>query len=76
MGIIVKGADVAAKMKEAMKADIEKYNLKPCLTIVRVGEKPSDLSYEKGVVKTAESVGIEVRKLVLDESIQQEEFEK
>lgn len=76
MGTIVKGAEVAAKMKEAMKANIEKYNLKPCLTIVRVGEKPSDLSYEKGVVKTAESVGIEVRKCVLDEKINQADFEK
>lgn len=76
MGRIVKGADVAAKMKEAMMADIEKYNLKPCLAIVRVGEKPSDLSYEKGVVKQAESVGITVKKVVLDENINQADFEK
>lgn len=76
MATIVKGADVAAKMREAMIADIEKYNLKPCLAIVRVGEKPSDLSYEKGVVKQAEAVGIEVKKVVLKESITQPEFEK
>ena len=76
MAMIVKGADVAAKMKEAMISDIEKFNLKPCLAIVRVGEKPSDLSYEKGVVKNAEAVGIEVKKVILDENISQEDFEK
>ena len=76
MAKVVKGADVAAKMKEQMIADIEKYNLKPCLAIVRVGEKPSDLSYEKGVIKQAESVGITVKRVVLDEKIDQASFEK
>ena len=37
----------------------------PCLGIVRVGEDPSDLSYEKGATKRAELVGVEVKNFVL-----------
>lgn len=74
---IVKGAEVAAKMKEEMIKDIELLGgVKPTLGIVRVGANPSDLSYEKGVVKTAESVGIDVKVFELDANIEQAEFEK
>ena len=37
----------------------------PTLGIVRVGEDPSDLSYEKGATKRAELVGVEVKNFVL-----------
>ena len=39
----------------------------PTLGIIRVGENPSDLSYEKGAVKRAELVGVNVVKFVLPE---------
>ncbi len=37
----------------------------PTLGIIRVGEDPSDLSYERGATKRAELVGVEVKKIVL-----------
>ena len=37
----------------------------PTLGIIRVGANPSDLSYEKGAVKRAELVGVEVKKFEL-----------
>ena len=37
----------------------------PTLGIVRVGEDPSDLSYEKGATKRAELVGVDVKKFLL-----------
>ncbi len=37
----------------------------PTLAIIRVGENPSDLSYEKGAAKRAEAVGVEVKKFLL-----------
>ena len=37
----------------------------PTLGIVRVGEDPSDLSYEKGATKRAELVGVEVKNYIL-----------
>jgi methylenetetrahydrofolate dehydrogenase (NADP+)/methenyltetrahydrofolate cyclohydrolase len=74
---IVKGAEVAAVMKEQMVKDIATLGgVKPTLGIVRVGANPSDLSYEKGVLKTADSVGIEVKVFEFDQNINQTEFEK
>lgn len=41
------------------------------LSLLRVGERPDDLSYERTAEKRAESLGIEVRKTVLDEGVSQ-----
>ena len=45
----------------------------PTLGIIRVGANPSDLSYEKGAVKRAELVGVEVRKFELPEDATKED---
>ena len=37
----------------------------PTLAIVRLGEDPSDLSYERGALKRAATVGVEVRQFIL-----------
>ena len=37
----------------------------PTLAIVRVGERPEDLSYERGALKRCEKVGIQVKQFVL-----------
>ncbi|SHJ06589.1 bifunctional 5,10-methylenetetrahydrofolate dehydrogenase/5,10-methenyltetrahydrofolate cyclohydrolase [Parasporobacterium paucivorans] len=74
---IVKGVEVAEGLKQQMMKDIESLgDVKPTLGIVRIGAKPGDLSYEKGVRKTAESVGLEVKTFELPEDIAQEEFDK
>ncbi len=39
----------------------------PTLAIVRMGENPDDLSYERTATKRAESLGIAVKPIVLDE---------
>ena len=44
----------------------------PTLGILRIGENPSDLSYEKGATKRAELIGIEVKKFVLPEDAAKE----
>ncbi|MCF0143432.1 MAG: bifunctional 5,10-methylenetetrahydrofolate dehydrogenase/5,10-methenyltetrahydrofolate cyclohydrolase [Parasporobacterium sp.] len=75
MAQIVKGADVAAQLKEQMKAKIEELQLSPCLAIVRVGAREDDLSYERGVKKTCDAVGIEARVYELPEDITQENLE-
>lgn len=76
MAEIIKGVDVANAMRSVIIDEIKKHNLKPTLAVVRVGENPSDLSYEKGLLKQADAVGINVKKVVLDINISQEEFEK
>ena len=48
----------------------------PTLCIVRVGERPDDLAYERGAVKRCESVGIRVEKVVLPADITQADFDE
>ena len=45
----------------------------PTLGIIRLGENPSDLSYEKGATKRAEEVGVAVKNFVLAEDATKEE---
>ena len=47
----------------------------PTLAIIRVGENPSDVSYEKGAAKRAELVGVEVKKFLLPEDAAKEAVE-
>ena len=64
-----------AKLIERANALKEK-GVVPTLGIVRVGENPSDLSYEKGATKRAELIGINVQKLVLPEDASKEDLLK
>ena len=54
-------------------AALREKGIVPTLGIVRVGENPSDLSYEKGATKRAELVGVEVKNYVLPEDATKEQ---
>ena len=60
-----------AKIKEACEALKEK-GIMPTLAIVRCGERPDDLSYEKGATKRAETLGVAVKKYLLPEDVTKE----
>lgn len=67
MAEILKGNAVTAAINERTAAAVEELKAKgiiPTLCIVRVGERPDDLSYENGAVKRAAAVGVEVVKRV------------
>ena len=53
-------------------AALKEKGVTPTLGILRIGENPSDLSYEKGATKRAELIGIEVKKFVLPEDATKE----
>ena len=53
-------------------AALKEKGVNPTLGILRIGENPSDLSYEKGATKRAELIGIEVKKFVLPEDAAKE----
>ena len=59
-----------AARAEALKAK----GITPTLAIVRCGENPSDLSYEKGAVKRAETIGIATEKILLPEDVSKEDL--
>jgi len=61
-----------------MIADVEGLKAKgvtPTLAIFRVGERPDDLSYERGAMKRAEKTGVAVRNVVLPEDVSQDDFD-
>ena len=53
-----------AKLTERAAA-LKQRGVTPTLGILRIGEDPSDLSYERGATKRAELIGINVQKFVL-----------
>jgi methylenetetrahydrofolate dehydrogenase (NADP+)/methenyltetrahydrofolate cyclohydrolase len=77
--MLLSGKDVAAAMQEQMKKDVEALKakgIKPALGIIRMGEKPNDISYEKGATKNCEAVGVEVKNYILPEDAPQSELLK
>lgn len=77
MAELLKGKPVADRItaETSLKAAaLKERGIVPTLAIVRLGEEPGDISYEKGAVKRAAEAGVEVRSLVFDRSISQEEL--
>ena len=75
MAILLKGADVVAKLSERMAQDMEALGSKgitPTLAILRVGDRPDDVSYEKGAMKRCEAAGVVVRSVVLPQDVKQD----
>lgn len=75
MAQILDGKKVAQSLTEKTRVQAEALKQKgilPTLVIVRVGENPSDLAYERGALKRAEKAGVQVRVQVYEESIEQE----
>lgn len=76
--VIMKGAEVAAAMKEKLAAEVEAMKaqgIEPTMDIVRVGAKPEDLAYERGARKRLEGIGIKLVVTELPEDITQADFE-
>ena len=77
MATILKGAPVVAAMNEANAARcaaLKARGVTPTLAVVRVGARPDDLSYEKGVLTRCGKVGVEVKQFLLPENAAQEQL--
>ena len=57
-------------------AALKEKGVTPTLGIIRLGENPSDLSYEKGATKRAEEVGVAVKNYILPEDASKEDVLK
>lgn len=71
------GKEVTAVLNEKIKKNAEelkKNGILPKLAFVRVGERPDDLSYERGAAKRCETLGVSYEKYVLDADCTQEEL--
>ena len=79
MAELLKGADVVRALNDKMTAEIEvlKGNgVTPALAILRVGERPDDISYEKSATKRCETVGVAVRHIALPNDVTQDDVMK
>ena len=74
---LIKGAPVSAKIKEEVGAMLEKINgPAPKLAIIRVGENPDDMSYERGAVKKMDAFGLRSQCYTFPADITDEAFKK
>lgn len=68
MATLLKGAPVAAALSGVLTARanaLKAAGIVPTLAVLRVGERPDDISYEAGAVKRCEQIGIAVRRFSL-----------
>lgn len=68
MAELWKGAPVAAALTEELARRAEALRVRdivPTLAIVRVGERPDDISYETGAMKRCAKAGVDVRQFLL-----------
>lgn len=75
MATLLRGAEVVSALNEKVQTDVRALTARgvvPTLAILRVGEKPDDLAYERGAMKRAETVGVAIRQIVLPETVSQE----
>ena len=71
------GKEVTAALNEKIKANVAELQAKgvnPTLCIIRVGENPSDISYERGATKRCETLGVACEKILLPADVSQEEL--
>ena len=70
MAKILRGAEAleakCAELKDKVRR-LRNEGTDPVLAIIRVGEDPDNMAYERGLVKRAEELGIMVEKYVMDE---------
>lgn len=74
---LLKGAPVSAAIREWAAEEIKQLQGSvPKLAIIRVGEKPDDMSYERSAVKKMEAFGLRVQIFVFPKDISDEEFKE
>ena len=79
MAELLKGAPVARALTEELGVRVAALlarGVTPGLAILRVGERPDDLSYERAALKRCEKVGIAVRRVALPADCAQAELER
>lgn len=72
----LRGKKVSDGIKEYVSKELEALSFVPKLAIVRVGENPDDMSYERGATKKLKSFGLDVASYVFPQDISDEEFKK
>lgn len=75
MAKLLSGLPVSESLCERLSAEtagLRERGVIPTMEIVRVGERPEDLRYERGAEKRARSMGVEVKKTLLPQDVSEE----
>lgn len=78
MAKILSGKEVAQQVKDRSRLAVQQLqtqNIVPCLSIVRVGERPDDLYYQGGLEKVCADVGVACHITALPQDVSQQELE-
>ena len=74
--ITLKGAAVSAKIREEVTEALHEFpGAAPKLAIVRVGERPDDMAYERGALKKLENFGLQAESYSFPGDISDEAFQ-
>lgn len=71
------GKEVTAALNARIRANVETCRargVEPTLCMVRVGDNPSDMSYERGAAKRCETLGVACKQVHLPEDVSQDEL--
>ena len=74
---IIKGKPVADRITENLIEETKKLkelDIVPKLAIVRIGENPDDMSYERGAMNRCAKIGIDVQNIVLQGDVSEGEY--
>ncbi|WP_099203084.1 bifunctional 5,10-methylenetetrahydrofolate dehydrogenase/5,10-methenyltetrahydrofolate cyclohydrolase [Miniphocaeibacter massiliensis] len=72
MDAVLSSNELAKKLEEDIISRVQTLTQKgntPKLAILRVGENPNDISYEKSLLKKGDAYGIEVQQVVVEDTI-------
>ena len=75
MAVLLKGTPVVEALTAGLTvraAALRERGTVPCLAVVRVGERPDDLAYERAAKKRCAAVGIKVRPFVFPADVSQD----
>lgn len=77
MGLRLAGKPVTEKIRESIKERVENFKaggVEPAMLILRVGARAEDVSYERGILKTADLLGIKTLPEEIAETVTTDEM--
>lgn len=74
MAVLIKGKEVAEKIFEDLKSEVEKLEHKPGIAVVIIGEDPASKVYVRKKNETAQKIGYNSKEIALSSNTSQEEL--
>lgn len=77
MAVLLTGTPAARAISARTCTEVQALataGVRPCLAIVRLGEREDDLAYERAACRRCDAVGIAVRQVVLSDTVSQNEL--